>query len=99
MSQSMNLVRVNSSKMPLQSRLKKGLRGFGWRLGILDRPKGEKIRVESSGSGFPAKKSIELQEDVLGGGVLAPSEQLPSEADSLPEDQQLLLAVIRPVEL
>ena len=89
----------NSSKMPLQSRLKKGLLGFGGRLGILDRQKGEKIRVESSGSGFPARKSIELQEDILGGGVLAPSEQLPSGADSLPEDQQCLVAVIRQQEL
>ena len=103
----MNLVRINSSKMPLQFRLKKGLLGFGGRLGILDRPKGEKIRVESSGSGFPARKSIELQVDVLGGGVLAPSEhrysiwseQLPSGTDSLPEELQLLVAVIRPQEL
>ena len=95
----MNLVRINSSKMPLQFRLKKGLLGFGGRLGILDRLKGEKIRVESSGSGFPARKSIELQVDVLGGGVLAPSEQLPSGADSLPEDLQCLVAVIRPEEL
>ena len=84
--------------MPLQSRLKKGLRDFRGRLGIL-RPKGEKIRVESSGSGFPARKSIELQEVVLGGGLLAPSEQLPSGADSLPEDLQCLVAVIRPQEL
>ena len=95
----MNLVRINSSKMPLQFRLKKGLLGFGGRLGILDRRKGEKIRVESGGSGFPARKSIELQEDVLGVGVLAPSEQLPPGADSVREDQQLLLAVIRPEEL
>ena len=85
--------------MPLQSRLKKGLLGFGRRLGILDRPKGEKIRVESSGSGFPARKSIELQEDILGGGVLAPSEQLRSEADSLPEKLQCYVAVIHPDEL
>ena len=84
--------------MPLQSaRLKKGLRSFGGRLGILDRPKGEKIRVESSGAGFPAKKSIELRE--VGGGVFAPSEQLPSGADSLPEDLQCPVAVIRPQEL
>ena len=95
----MNLVRISSSKMPLQFRLKKGLLGFGERLGILDRAKGEKIRVESSGSGFPARKSIELQEDILGGGVLAPSEQLPSGADSLPEELQLIVAVIRPEEL
>ena len=89
--------------MPLQSaRLKKGLRGFGGRLGILGRIKGEKIPVESSGpgSGFPARKSIELRKVVLGGGVLAQSEQqLPSGADSLPEHLQLLLAVIRPEEL
>ena len=86
--------------MPLQSaRLTKGLRSLRGRLGILDRIKGEKIRVESSGVGFPATKSIELQEDVLTGGVLAPSEQLPSGADSLPENRQLLLAVIRPEEL
>ena len=91
----MNLVRINGSKMPLQSRLKKGLLGFGGRLGILDRPKGEKIRVEFSGSGFPAKKSIELREV----GVLDPSEQLPSGADSVREDLQVLLAVIRPEEL
>ena len=84
--------------MPLQLRLK-GLLGFRGRLGILDRIKGERIRVESSGSGFPARKSIELQEDVLGGGVLAPSEQLLSGADSLPEDLQCLVAVIRPEEL
>ena len=84
--------------MPLQSRLKKGLRDFRGRLGIL-RPKGEKIRVESSGSGFPARKSIELQEDILGGGVLAPSEQLRSEADSLPEKLQCYVAVIHPDEL
>ena len=95
----MNLVRINSSKMPLQFRLKKGLLGFGGRLGILDLAKGEKIRVESSGSGFPARKSIELREDILGGGVLAPSEQLPSGADSLPERLQFLVAVIRPEEL
>ena len=95
----MNLVRINSSKMPLQFRLKKGLLGFGGRLEILDRRKGEKIRVESSGAGFPARKSIELQEDVLGVGVLALSEQLPSGAHSLPEDQQCLVAVIRPKEL
>ena len=95
----MNLVRINSSKMPLQFRLKKGLLGFGGRLGIIDRPKGEKIRVESGGSGFPARKSIELQEDILEGGVLAPSEQLPSGADSVPEELQLLVAVIRPEEL
>ena len=88
--------------MALQSAcLKKGLRGFGGRLGILGRIKGEKIPVESSGpgSGFPARKSIELREVVLGGGVLAPSEQLPSGADSLPEDQQCPVAVIRPEEL
>ena len=99
----MNLVRINSFKMPLQF-LKKGLLGFGGRLGMVDRPKGEKIRVESGGSGFPVRKSIELQEDILGGGVLAPSEQLPSGADSLPEhlqllELQLLLAVIPPQEL
>ena len=93
----MNLVRINSSKMPLQFRLKKGLLDFGERLGILDRSKGEKIRVESSGSGFPARKSIELQEDI--GGVLAPSEQLPSGADSVPEELQCPVAVIRPEEL
>ena len=85
--------------MPLQFRLKKGLRVFGGRLGILDRPKGERIRAESSGSGFPAKQSIELQEDFFGGGVLAPSEQLPSGGDSVREDLQFLLAVIRPQEL
>ena len=85
--------------MPLQFRLKKGLCGFGSRLGILDRTKGEKIRVEFSGSGFPARKSIELQEVVLGGGLLAPSEQLLSGTDSVPEDLQCLLAVIRPEEL
>ena len=95
----MNLVRINGSKMPLQFRLKKGLLGFGERLGIVDRIKGEKIRVESSGSGFPARKSIELQEDILGGGVLAPSEQLQSGADSVPEKLQLLVAVIHPEEL
>ena len=85
--------------MPLQFRLKEGLLGFGGRLGILDRPKGEKIGVESSGSGFPARKSIALQEDILGGVVLAPSEQLPSGADSLPEELQVLVAVIPPQEL
>ena len=95
----MNLVRINSSKMPLQFLLKKGLLGFAGRLGILVRPKGEKIHVEFSGSGFPARKSIELREDVLGGGLLAPSEQLPSGADSLAEDLQLLVAVIRSEEL
>ena len=84
--------------MPLQSRLKKGLLGFGGRLGILDRPKGEKIRAESSGSGFPARQSIELKEDFLG-GVLAPSEQLPTGGDSVPEKLQLLVALIRPQEL
>ena len=57
--------------MPLQSaRLKKGLRSLRGRLGILDRIKGEKIRVESSGVGFPATKSIELQEDILGANDL-----------------------------
>ena len=95
----MNLVRINGSKMPLHSHLNKRLLGFGGRLGILDRPKGEKIRVEFSVSGFPAKKSIELREVVLGGGVLDPSEQLPSGADSLPENLQCLVAVIRPQEL
>ena len=89
--------------MPIQSRLKKALLGFGGRLGILDRPKGEKIRAESSGSGFPARQSIELKEVFLSGGVLAPSEhrseQLPSGGDSLPEHLQILLAVIRPQEL
>ena len=85
--------------MPLQFRLKKGLRVFGGRLGVIDRQKGEKIRVESSGSGFPVRKSIELREVVLSGGVLAPSEQLPSGADSLPEDLQCPVAVIRPEEL
>ena len=83
--------------MPLQSRLKKGLRDFRGRLGIL-RPKGEKIRVESSGSGFPARKSIELQ-DIPAGGVLAPLEQLWSEADSVPEELQCDVAVIHPKEL
>ena len=82
--------------MPLQSRLKKGLLGFGGRLRILDRPKGVKIRVEFSGS---ARKSIELQEDVLGSGVLAPSEQLRSEADSVPEELQCYVAGIHPEEL
>ena len=85
--------------MPPQFRLKKGLRGFGGRLGILDRLKGERIRVESSRSGFPARKSIELQEEILGGGVIAPSEQLQSGADSLPEEIQCPVAVIRPQEL
>ena len=84
--------------MPLQFRLK-GLLDLGRRLGILDRPKGEKIRAESSGSGFPAKQLIELQEDFFGGGVLAPSEQLPSGGDSVPEKLQLLVALIRPQEL
>ena len=81
--------------MPLQFRTKKGLRVFGGRLGILDRPKGERIRAESSGSGFPAKQLIELQEDF----VLAPSEQLPTGGDSVPEKIQLLVALIRPQEL
>ena len=82
--------------MPLQFRLKKGLRVFGGRLGILERSKGERIRAESSGSGFPARQSIELQEDFL----LAPSEQLPTGGDSsLPEGLQLLVALIRPQEL
>ena len=85
--------------MLLQILLKKGLLGFAGRLGILNRKKGEKIRVESSESGFPARKSIELQGNVLGGGVLAPSEQLQSWADSVPEELQLLVAVIRPEEL
>ena len=85
--------------MPLQFRLKKGLRLFGGKLGIVDREKGEKIRAESSLSGFPASKTIELREDILGGGVLDPSEQLPSGGDSLPEDSQLLVAAIRPQEL
>ena len=80
--------------MPL-FRLKKGLRVFGGRLGILERSKGERIRAESSGSGFPARQSIELQEEF----VLAPSEQLPSGGDSVPEDLQLLVALIRPQEL
>ena len=80
--------------MPGQSRLHKRLRGFGRRLPILDWPKGEKIRVESSGSRFHARKSTELQKDVLGGGVLAPSA-----ADSLPEELQCPVAVIRPEEL
>ncbi len=73
--------------MPLQFRLK-GLLDLGRRLGILDRPKGEKIRAESSGSGFPARQSIELKE-----------EQLPSGGDSVPEKLQLLVALIRPQEL
>ncbi len=81
--------------MPLQFRLKKGLRVFGGRLGILEGPKGERIRAESSGSGFPARQSIELQEDF----VLAPSEQLPTGGDSVPEKLQLLVALIRPQEL
>ena len=84
--------------MPLQFRLKKGLRVFGGRLGILEGPKGERIRAESSGSGFPARQSIELKEDFLG-GVLAPSEQLPTGGDSVPEKLQLLVALIRPQEL
>ena len=85
--------------MPLQFRLKKGLRDFAGRLGILDRPKGEKIRAESSGSGFPASKTIELREDILDGGVLDPPVQLPSGGDSLPEKLQFLVAVIRQQEL
>ena len=86
--------------MPLQFRLKKLLRVFGGRLGIVDRSKGEKTRLKSSGSGFPASKTIELREVILGGGVLDPSEQLPSRGDSsVPEDQQCLVAVIRPQEL
>jgi len=85
--------------MPLQFRLKKGLRLFGGKLGIVDREKGEKIRAESSLSGFPASKTIELREDILGGGVLDPSEQLPSRGDSVREYLQLLVAVIRPQEL
>ncbi len=85
--------------MPLQFRLRKGLRVFGGRLGIVDRSKGENTRMKSSGSGFPASKTIELREDILGGGVLDPSEQLPSGGDSLPEDSQLLVAAIRPQEL
>ena len=82
--------------MPLQFLLKRGLLGFAVRLGILDRPKGEKIRVES---GFPARKSIELREEILGVGVLAPSEQLQSGADSLPEELRCDVAVIYPQEL
>ena len=85
--------------MPFHFRLKKGLLGFAVRLGILNRPKGEKIHVKSSGSRFPARKSSELQEDVLCGGVLAPSEQLPLGVDSLPEKLQCLVAVIRQQEL
>ena len=72
------------------------LRGVG---GILDRPKGAKSRLGLSRSGLPEWKTIELQVDVLSGGVPAPSDQLQAEADSVGKGPQCLLAVVRSEEL
>ena len=86
-------------EMPRQSSILSRLgrlRGLG---GILDRPKGVKSRLGLSRSGLPEWKTIELREGVLGGGVLAPSEQLRSEADSVGIGPQCHLAVIRSEEL
>ena len=67
------------------------LRGLG---GILDRPKGVKNILGFGRSGFAVwSKTIELQ-DVLGGGVVAPSE-----ADSVDEALQCNLTLIRSEEL
>ena len=67
------------------------LRGLG---GILDQPEGVKSRLGFSRSGVPQWKVIELQEDVL-----APSTEQWAEADSVDEDLQCRLAVIRSEEL
>ena len=73
------------------------LRSLG---GILDRPKGVKSRLGLGRSGLPEwKKTIELQEDVLSGGVPAPSDQLQVEADSVGKGPQCHLAVVRSEEL
>ena len=73
------------------------LRGLG---GILDRPEGVKSRLGLGRSGLPEwKKTIELQEDVINGGVPAPSDQLRAEADSVGKALQCHLAVIRSEEL
>ena len=66
------------------------LRGLG---GILDRPKGVKSRLGLSRSGLPEWKTIELQD------VPSPSDQLQAEADSVDEELQCHLAVIRSEEL
>ena len=87
------------SEMPLQSSLLSRLgrlRGLG---GILDRPKGVKSRLGLSRSGLPEWKTIELQGDVLSGGVPAPSDRLQAEEDSVSKGAQYHLAVIRSEEL
>ncbi len=66
---------------------------------VLEWPKGVKSRVEVIQSVLPGKAN-KLRKEVPGGGVLAPSEEVPSEADSvggrLRQDD---LAVIRSEEL
>ena len=73
------------------------LRSLG---GILDRPEGVKSRLGLGRSGLTEwKKTIELREDALSGGVPAPSEQLQAEADSVGKALQCHLAVVRSEEL
>ena len=66
---------------------------------VLERPKEVKSHLKFFRSILRARKANKLQKEVPDGGVPAPSEQLPSEADSLGVLRQNDLAVIRSEEL
>ena len=66
---------------------------------VLERPKGVKSGLKFFRSVLRVGKANKLRKEVPGSGVLAPSEQLPSEADSVCGLRQDDLAVIRSEEL
>ena len=66
---------------------------------VLERPKGVKSRLKFFRSVLHVGRATKLRKEVPGGSVLAPSEQLPSEADSVGGLRQDDLAVIRSEEL
>ena len=66
---------------------------------VLERPKGVKSGLKFFRSVLRVGKANKLRQEVPGGGVLAPSEQLPSEADFVGGLRQDDLAVIRSEEL
>ena len=66
---------------------------------VLERPKEVKSRLKFYQSRLRVGKANKLRKEVPGGGVLAPSEQLPSEADIVGRLRQDDLAVIRSEEL
>ena len=66
---------------------------------VLERPKGVKSGLKFFWSVLRVGKANKLRKEVSSSGVLAPSEQLPSEADFVDRLRQDDLAVIRSEEL